>query len=90
MWSAVNGSRRSIDQLTGLGGEVAAKTDTAEFGALNEKGEYEHSHAWVGGFFPYKDPKYSFSLFLEDGSESYNAVTVMKNVISWMVENDYF
>ncbi len=90
MWSAVNGSRRSIGQLSGLGVEVAAKTGTAEFGALNEKGEYEHSHAWVGGFFPYKDPKYSFSLFLEDGSESYNAVTVMKNVISWMVENDYF
>ena len=89
MWSAVNGSRRSIGQLSGLGVEVAAKTGTAEFGALNEKGEYEHSHAWVGGFMPYKSPKYSFSLFLEDGSESYNAVAVMKEMISWMVENDY-
>ena len=82
MWSAVQGPRASIGGLRGLDFEVAAKTGTAEFGALNEKGEYEHTHAWVGGFFPYDNPQYSFSIFLEDGGESYHSVNVMKDIIT--------
>ena len=87
MWSAVNGSGASIGSLSGLGTQVAAKTGTAEFGALNKDGSYEHTHAWVGGFFPYDNPKYSFSIFLEDGGESINAVRVMREMIQWMVQN---
>lgn len=87
MWSAVNGSGASISSLANLGTVVAAKTGTAEFGALDKKGNYEHTHAWVGGFFPYDNPKYSFSIFLEDGGESLNAVKVMKEMIAWMVQN---
>jgi penicillin-binding protein 2 len=87
MWSAVNGSGASISSLDNLGTVVAAKTGTAEFGALDKKGNYEHTHAWVGGFFPYDNPKYSFSIFLEDGGESLNAVKVMKEMITWMVQN---
>lgn len=86
MYSAVNGSRASIRTLAGLGVGVAAKTGTAEFGALNKKGEYEHTHSWVGGFLPYESPKYSFTVFLEDGGMSLNAVKVMKEMISWMVK----
>ena len=70
-----------------MGTQVAAKTGTAEFGALNKDGSYEHTHAWVGGFFPYDNPKYSFSIFLEDGGESINAVRVMREMIQWMVQN---
>jgi len=87
MWSAVNGGGASISSLANLGTVVAAKTGTAEFGALDKKGNYEHTHAWVGGFFPYDNPKYSFSIFLEDGGESLNAVKVMKEMIAWMVQN---
>lgn len=87
MWSAVNGSGASISSLANLGVSVAAKTGTAEFGALDKKGNYEHSHAWVGGFFPYDNPKYSFSIFLEDGSESINSVRIMREMITWMVQN---
>lgn len=86
MWSAVNGGRASIGSLAGLGISVAAKTGTAEFGALNKEGNYEHTHSWVGGFFPYDNPKYSYSIFLEDGGESINAVRVIRDVISWMVK----
>ncbi len=85
MWSAVNGSGASISSLANLGVTVAAKTGTAEFGALDKKGNYEHTHAWVTGFFPYDNPKYSFSIFLEDGGESLNAVKIMKEMIAWMV-----
>ena len=87
MWSAVNGNGASISSLANLGVSVAAKTGTAEFGSLDKKGNYEHSHAWVTGFFPYENPKYSFSIFLEDGSESINAVRIMREVITWMVQS---
>ena len=87
MREAVVGSRASVSQLANVGIEVAAKTGTAEFGAVDKDGNYEHTHAWVGGFFPYDSPKYSFSIFLEDGGESYNATNVMKEVITWMVQN---
>jgi cell division protein FtsI/penicillin-binding protein 2 len=87
MWSAVNGSRASISSLANLGVSVAAKTGTAEFGILDKPGNYEHTHAWVTGFFPYDNPKYSFSIFLEDGGESLNAVKIMKEMIVWMVQN---
>lgn len=86
MWETVNGSRGIVGSLTGTGVTVAAKTGTAEFGKVNEKGIYEDTHAWVGGFFPYENPKYSFSVFLEDGGMSSNASAVMKEMITWMVQ----
>ncbi|MCB9791078.1 hypothetical protein H6764_03585 [Candidatus Nomurabacteria bacterium] len=80
---AVAGPRRSIIALTDAKVHVAAKTGTAEFGALNSKGEYEHTHAWVTGFFPYENPEYSFSLLLEDGGESFHSAEVMRQFIDW-------
>ena len=87
MFSVVNSSRGIAKTLSTTGVTVAAKTGTAEFGKLNEKGEYENTHAWVTGFFPYENPKYSFSLLLEDGGSSANAVATMKEIIVWMVQN---
>ena len=89
MWATVNGSRSTVYPLRGAKTVVAAKTGTAEFGKLNEKGQYEHTHAWVGGFFPYDNPQYSYSIFLEDGGESANAAYVMRYMVDWMVEEGY-
>lgn len=89
MWETVNGSRGIVGSLSTTGTTVAAKTGTAEFGKVNEKGIYEHTHAWAGGFFPFDKPKYSFSVFLEDGGMSTNASNVMRNMITWMVQNGY-
>lgn len=89
MWESVNGSRGIAHTLSTTGTSVAAKTGTAEFGKVNEKGIYEDTHAWTGGFFPYDNPKYSFSLLLEDGGMSSNATAVMRDMISWMVEMGY-
>lgn len=86
MWASVNGSRRVIFPLTDAKVEVAAKTGTAEFGRLNSKGQYEHTHAWVTGFFPYNKPKYSFVVLLEDGGQSYNAAAVAREFIDWWVD----
>ncbi|MBP5204233.1 hypothetical protein J6Z48_01155, partial [bacterium] len=84
MWSAVNGPRATIVLNNVSGVSIAAKTGTAEFGALNAKGIYEHTHAWVTTFFPYESPKYVVTVFLEDGGQSYNAVNVAREIITWM------
>jgi len=89
MWEVVNGTRGIAKTLSTTGTSVAAKTGTAEFGKLNKDGTYENTHAWVGGFFPYEQPMYSFSLFLEDGGSSSNATAVMKEMIVWMVKNGF-
>jgi penicillin-binding protein 2 len=88
MWNAVNGPRATIRNLAGLPVEVAAKTGTAEFGVLSKDGVYERTHAWVTGFFPYDDPKYTFTIFLEDGGESFNAARLARELIEWMHQND--
>ncbi len=87
MRASVAGERRVIVPLTDAKTEVAAKTGTAEFGKLGEDGRYEHTHAWVNGFFPYDDPKYSFVVFLEDGGASNNAARVAREMVDWIVEN---
>lgn len=73
MRQAVLGPKRFIWPLDWPKYQVAAKTGTAEFGRLNANGEYEHTHAWVIGFYPYDDPQYSFAFFIEDGGSSSNA-----------------
>lgn len=82
---AVDGPLRSVYALTDAKSEVAAKTGTAEFGALNADGVYEHTHAWVTGFFPYEDPQYSFVILLEDGGQSYYAAEAAREFIDWWV-----
>lgn len=61
---------------------VAAKTGTAEFGVLNEEGEYE-THAWVEGFAPYENPEISFVVLLEKGGSSQNSAEVAKQLVDW-------
>lgn len=88
MWNAVNGPRATIRPLSGIEGvSVSAKTGTAEFGKVNEKGVYEHTHAWVTMFFPSENPKYVLTMFLEDGGQSYNTAKVAREMIVWMKEN---
>jgi penicillin-binding protein 2 len=88
MWFAVNGPRSTIGTLSGLKTKVAAKTGTAEFGALSKDGIYERTHAWTTSFFPYEDPEYTLTIFLEDGGQSINAVRLSRQMVEWMLEND--
>ncbi|MGI5897650.1 MAG: penicillin-binding protein 2 [Candidatus Dojkabacteria bacterium] len=87
MFNAVNGPRATIGGVRGLSVKVVAKTGTAEFGKLNKDGIYEHTHAWVTTFFPYENPKYALTIFLEDGGQSYNATALAREMIIWMSEN---
>jgi penicillin-binding protein 2 len=86
MRASVSGPRRVIFPLTDAKVAVAGKTGTAEFGKVNKDGSYEHTHAWVTGFFPYDKPKYSFVIFLEDGGESNNASILAREFIDWFAE----
>ncbi len=87
MYNAVSGPRGTIRGLSNLPVKIGAKTGTAEFGKVNSKGIYEHTHAWVTLFFPYEKPKYAMTIFLEDGGQSYNAVNVAREMVVWMSEN---
>jgi penicillin-binding protein 2 len=89
MWSVVHSDLGSAKILRTVGEEVAVKTGTAEFGALNEKGEYEHTHAWIAGFYPYNDPKYSFSIFFEDGGLSFDSLPHARDILTWLISEGY-
>ena len=65
---------------------VAGKTGTAEFGVKDETGSYTKTHAWVMGFFPYEDPEYSFTVFLEGGGESNNSAQLAAEFINWWAD----
>jgi penicillin-binding protein 2 len=48
---------------------IAGKTGTAEFGTPDEKGSYEHQHAWFTCFAPFDNPEVAISVIVEDGGE---------------------
>ena len=56
--------------LSSLGLQIAGKTGTAQ-----TRGK---SHGWFIGFFPYKRPKYTICVFIENGGSSHEAVEVMR------------
>jgi len=86
---SIVGERSQNFAMRGNKAEVAAKTGTAEFGKLNSAGIYEHTHAWITGFWPYKKPKYSFVILLEDGGGSYNAGALANEFTNWWVDEGY-
>ena len=63
---------------------VAAKTGTAELGALKQ-----YVNSWVTGFFPYDNPKYAFAVLMEKGpvTNTMGALYVMRQTLDWLVAN---
>lgn len=89
-----NGMRQAVTYGTAMGinvpyVDVAAKTGTAQLGLAKNK-----VNSWVVGFFPYENPKYSFTVMMESGPtvNSVNATTVMRQLLDWMSINtpEYF
>lgn len=81
-----DGMRQTVTSgtATGLnisGVSVAAKTGTAELGALKQ-----FVNSWVTGFFPYENPKYAFAVIMERGPHTnlIGATSVMRQVLEWM------
>ncbi len=63
---------------------VAAKSGTAQVGYGNT-----NTNSWIIGFFPYKNPKYAFTVLMERGPKnvSGNATYVMREVLKYMIAN---
>jgi len=61
--------------------DVAAKTGTAQLGALKNR-----VNSWVIGFFPYDKPKYAFTIMMESGPSvgSIGASSIMRGLFDWM------
>lgn len=60
---------------------VAAKTGTAEVGISKAR-----VNAWIVGFFPYDNPKYSFAIMMEKGPRDnlVGGLYVMRQMLDWM------
>lgn len=63
---------------------IAGKSGTAELGASKA-----HVNSWAVGYWPYENPRYSFTLLMERAprSNTLGATTVMGYVFDWMAEN---
>ncbi len=84
-----SGMRQAVKEGTATGLDVgyvkvAAKTGTAETGSVESR-----VNSWVIGFFPYKNPKYSFAVVMEEGlfKNHIGGVYVMRQLFDWMHQN---
>jgi penicillin-binding protein 2 len=75
--SQASGSARMLKNLS-LG--VSGKTGTAQ-----TRGK---PHGWFVGFFPYQEPKYTISVFLENGGSSHQAVRVAYVFLNKLKQNN--
>lgn len=88
------GMRRGVTEGTASGLSnpyvaIAAKTGTAELGALKQ-----FVNSWAIGFFPYENPRYAFAIILERGPAGnlVGGVSVMRQLFEFMAQNtpEYF
>jgi len=90
VWNVVReGMRRGVE--TGIVSalktpavSIAAKTGTAELGALKNR-----VNSWSVGFFPFEKPKYAFAVLMENGpaDNPVGATYAMQEVVNWMILN---
>ncbi|MFN4181166.1 MAG: penicillin-binding transpeptidase domain-containing protein [Candidatus Paceibacteria bacterium] len=61
--------------------EVAAKTGTAQVGISKSK-----VNSWIIGYFPYKNPKYAFTVMMESGPAvgTVGAAPLMRQLLDYM------
>ena len=61
--------------------DIGVKTGTAEVEGKNDDGSDYSSYAWMVGFAPYDDPQIAVSIVLTQGSSSYNASPIMRDIV---------
>jgi len=83
------GMRQAVEEGTAQGLSVpyiklAGKTGTAEVGTQKKR-----VNAWVTGFFPYENPRYAFTVVMEQGPSGnlLGGVFVMRTMLDWMRDN---
>lgn len=83
-WQTVHQGMRQVGTLGGTAGwhfhdlpfELGLKTGTAEVDGAP-------SHSWMVGFAPFEEPEIAFSIFIENGGGSSNAVPVARTMIDY-------
>lgn len=75
--SDTSGTARMLKNLS-LG--LSGKTGTAQTSGK--------PHGWFVGFFPFQKPRYTISVFLENGGSSYHAVRVAYNFLNNLRRNN--
>lgn len=69
--------------------DIAAKSGTAQVGIKKDK-----VNSWVIGFFPYENPKYAFTIMMEQGPSSgtVSASSILRQLFEFMKEKtpEYF
>ncbi len=89
MHLVVNDPWGSAFPLRGLESDPAAKTGSAEsYRKVNGRFE-KQGHSWVGGFFPYENPRYTFVVYLEFGGWGYKSAEVMRDFLKWY-DGEYY
>lgn len=60
---------------------IAGKSGTAELGIRKDQ-----INAWITGYFPYENPRYSFVVLSEHGPSgvTYVSTTAMRSLVDWM------
>jgi penicillin-binding protein 2 len=83
------GMRKAVTQGTAKGlnipqVKIAAKTGTAEVGISKKR-----VNAWIVGFFPYKNPRFAFTVVMEKGprKNTIGGLFVMRQLLEWMAIN---
>ena len=86
---AREGMRQAVTDGTGKGlyldfVKVSAKTGTAERGVTKAK-----VNSWVTGFFPADNPRFSFTIMMEEGprDNQIGGLYVMRQLLEWMLVN---
>ncbi|MEA2112367.1 MAG: penicillin-binding transpeptidase domain-containing protein [Patescibacteria group bacterium] len=86
---AREGMRQAVTDGSGAGLflpslKVSAKTGTAERGVTKEK-----VNSWVTGFFPSDNPRFSFTVMMEEGprDNQIGGLYVMRQLLEWMQVN---
>jgi penicillin-binding protein 2 len=64
--------------------KVAAKTGTAELGVSKDR-----VNSWIVGYFPYENPKYSFTVMMESGRREnvIGGLYIALEALNWIAEN---
>lgn len=81
MREAVKWGTATAAQIPGV--EVAAKTGTAEFGALDPRTGQRPIHGWFVAFAPYDDPQIAIVVFQETGQGALTAAPLGKEILSY-------
>jgi len=76
---AVQNEEGTAHILKSLGMEIAGKTGTAQVSGRK-------SHAWFAGFFPYRRPRYTIVVMLENCGSSFEACRVVRSFLKSVKE----